>query len=67
MSDVIRRLGKEEESLHSAQNKYSISKCFASSLCSRAFCLLILLLKSRFEGILLSRFFFLFSVSHYAL
>lgn len=32
MSDVIWRLGKEKESLHSAQNKYSISKCFASSL-----------------------------------
>lgn len=44
MSDVSRRLGKEEKSLYSAQNKYSISKCFAASLCSRALCLLMLLL-----------------------
>lgn len=39
MSVVSRRLGKEEESLYSAQNKYSVSKCFAASLCSRPFCL----------------------------
>lgn len=44
MSDVSRRLGKEENNLYSAQNKYSISKCFVASLCSRALCLLMLLL-----------------------
>lgn len=40
MCDVSRRLGKEEKSSYSAQDKYSISKCFAASLCSRVFCLL---------------------------